>query len=333
LSYLSEAAGSASGIEQKILSANPILEAFGNAKTLRNNNSSRFGKFMNLSFDLDGVVVGCGTTNYLLEKSRVHKVSAGERSYHVFYQICMAYCEEMARKRDSNAKMSYQKRRTLRDLDSPQFKDARADLTKLNLGRPEEFHFLTQSQCITIPNVSDAEHFHEMEFACIRLGLTRPELEDAFAVCGAILHLGNLQFVDNSDGNGGCVVKSSETAKRALENASSLMGLPCEEISLRLRTKELVVRGEINVVQLTSIQAAEARDALCKSMYKNCFDWLVERTNIAMIDPNAANALEMPERGKFRKPQMLNRKFIGILDIFGFEIFELNGFEQVGGVY
>lgn len=282
---------------------------------------------MNLSFDLDGVVVGCGTTNYLLEKSRVHKVSAGERSYHIFYQVCTAYCEEMARKSDAGAKMSYHKRQTLRELDSPMFKDSRADLTKLNLGRPEEFHFLTQSQCISIPNVSDAEHFHEMEFACIRLGLTRPELEDAFAVCGAVLHLGNLQFVDNPDGNGGCQIRDTHAVKKALENSSKLLGLPCDEISLRLRTKELVVRGEVSVVQLTSVQAAEARDALCKSMYKNCFDWLVQRTNIAMIDPSLAIINE--ERGKFRKPQASSRKFIGILDIFGFEIFELNGFEQV----
>lgn len=329
LAYLSEAAGSASGIEQKILSANPILEAFGNAKTLRNNNSSRFGKFMNLSFDLEGVVVGCGTTNYLLEKSRVHKLALGERSYHIFYQICTAYCEQAAHNADPTMKVSYRQRQTLRELDSPQFKDARADISRLNLGRPEDFRFLTQSECITIPNVSDAERFHEMEFACIRLGLSKPELQDAFSVCAAILHLGNLEFVDNSDGNGGCELKVSPAVTRAMENASLLMGLPAEEISLRLRTRELVVRGETSMVLLNPVQAGEARDALCKAMYKNCFDWLVERTNIAMIDPNATAATMNEERGKFRKPATSSRKYIGILDIFGFEIFEQNGFEQV----
>ena len=326
---MSEAAGSRSGIEQKILSANPILEAFGNAKTLRNNNSSRFGKFMNLSFDINGVVVGCGTTNYLLEKSRVHKLAQGERSYHIFYQVCAAYCEHVAKRKDGNVPMSYHRRQTLRELDSPQFKNARADISRLHLGQPEQFRYLTQSECITLPNLSDAERFHEMEFACIRLGLTKPELEDAFSVCGAILHLGNIEFIDSSDGNGGCEVMPCTAVTSALEHAARLMGLPAEEVSLRLRTRELVVRGEVNLVQLTSVQAGEARDALCKAIYKNCFDWLVERTNIAMIDPHATPEVVSQERGKFHRPATTSRKFIGILDIFGFEIFELNGFEQV----
>ncbi|CAE7831732.1 myoI [Symbiodinium microadriaticum] len=225
--------------------------------------------------------------------------------------------------------MSYQRRQTLRELDSPQFKSARADLSRLELARPEEFCFLTQSNCITLPNVSDAEKFHEMEFACIRLGLTKPELEDAFSVCGAILHLGNLEFIDNTDGNGGCVLKEVSSVTSALENASRLMGLSEEEVSLRLRSRELVVRGEVNVVQLNKTQAGEARDALCKVMYKNCFDWLVERTNIAMIDPHATPEAIANERGRYHKPPTSSRKFIGILDIFGFEIFELNGFEQL----
>lgn len=325
LSFFSEAAGSATGIEQKILSANPILEAFGNAKTIRNNNSSRFGKFMNLSFEVaGGMIVGCGTTNYLLEKSRVHKQAVGERSYHIFYQICSAVADfQLNQSNESNTRESF-RRKTLYDADSASRRSQKGDLGPLSLtGNPEDYHYLIQSGCISIPNVSDFDQFSAMENACIKLGLQKSEINDMYSVCAAILHLGNINFVDKSDTtSGGCEIESSPKSLEALQNASKLMGLTAEEISLRLRTRELLLRGEINSIQNTATQAIEARDALSKMLYKRCFDWLVERTNLAMIDKQLNDQIAGP--GK--KGQ---RSHIGILDIFGFEIFDVNGFEQV----
>jgi myosin heavy subunit len=211
LSFFSEAAGSATGIEQKILSANPILEAFGNAKTLRNNNSSRFGKFMNLSFECQGgMIVGCGTTNYLLEKSRVHKQAIGERSYHIFYQICSAVTDSMNEMETTGltststtgeivggGRESSNRRKTFYDADSPSRRSQRGDLVNLSLtGNPEDYHYLLQSGCITIPHVSDFDQFNAMENACIKLGLKKSEINDIYAVCAVILHLGNIQFQD-----------------------------------------------------------------------------------------------------------------------------------------
>lgn len=322
LSFFSEAAGSSTGIEQKILSANPILEAFGNAKTIRNHNSSRFGKFMNLSFEVDsGIIVGCGTTNYLLEKSRVHKQASGERSYHIFYQICGAVADSLLNPlNESDARVSY-RRKTLYDADSDSRRSLRGDLGPLSLtGKPEDYHYLVQSGCIAIPNVSDFDQFSAMENACIKLGLQKSEINDMYSVCAAILHLGNIQFEDRSDTvSGGCELNSSPKSLEALHNAAKLMGLSADEISLRLRTRELVLRGEVNSIQNTAAQSVEARDALSKMLYKRCFDWLVERTNLAMIDQQSGNEVNNKN----------GRRHIGILDIFGFEIFDVNGFEQV----
>jgi myosin heavy subunit len=323
LSFFSEAAGSSTGIEQKILSANPILEAFGNAKTLRNNNSSRFGKFMNLSFDLQGgMIVGCGTTNYLLEKSRVHKQALGERSYHIFYQLSSAIADTILNNQSIPEPRESYRRKTLYDDDAPSRRCQRGDLMTLSLtGNPEDYHYLLQSGCTTIPNVSDFDQFMAMENACIKLGLKKSEINDIYFVCAAILHLGNIQFVDNSNTtSGGCQIDPAKACLEGLNNASKLMGLSAEEISLKLRTRELILRGEVNSIQNTAKQAVEARDAFSKMLYKRCFDWLVERTNLAMID-------RPPDESKTTNPPQ--RRHIGILDIFGFEIFDTNGFEQV----
>lgn len=347
LRYLTTVGSSSGGVEiqtgsimDKVLNSNPILEAFGNAKTLRNNNSSRFGKFMNLSFESNGVIVGCGTTNYLLEKSRVHKQAENERSYHIFYQICSAVDDLISSNSTGNVEITTQEhRKSLYEDDSPTRLSQRGDLTFLSLtGNPEDYHYLIQSGCTTIPNISDLEQFNATETACIKLGLTKKEINDIYGVCAAILHLGNIQFQDKSNTtSGGCDIIKTPSSLEALNNASKLMGLSPEEISLRLRTRELVLRGEVNSIQNTTKQAIEARDALCKMMYKRCFDWLIERTNLAMIDQQDQQQQELQkyQNGGYndvyygKKASIPQRRYIGILDIFGFEIFETNGFEQV----
>ena len=129
LQYLAEVAGSESGVEQQVLKANPILESFGNAKTLRNNNSSRFGKWMEVHFDGKNSIIGCKMISYLLEKSRVALQADNERNFHVFYQLLAGADDEMRR--------------------------------EFYLGAPEDYEFLNKSGCIYIEGTDDAADFHE----------------------------------------------------------------------------------------------------------------------------------------------------------------------------
>jgi myosin heavy subunit len=326
LSFLSEIAGSPTGVEKKILSANPLLEAFGNAKTLRNNNSSRFGKFMELHFDMKGGVMSCGTINYLLEKSRVHSQAADERSYHIFYQLCCASVQQkkiQASKRHSLLP-SFAHRKSLMVLGNEDIKEDRVDVSMLCLAESDKFRFLSRSGCVTIPGINDAEQFYETEISAINLGINKTEMFNLFSVCAIVLHLGNESFGSTLGSSEGCYVHDSDESISGLIHAARLLELDYEEISLRLRTREFVVRGEVNSVQLTSQQASEARDALCKALYKNAFDWLVHRCNSAMA---AKVTPTLNTKDEFKTS--LQDLRIGILDIFGFEIFELNGFEQV----
>lgn len=180
LAFLSEAAGSSTGVEQKVLSANPILEAFGNAKTLRNNNSSRFGKFMELYFDDRAKIIGCGTTNYLLEKNRVVMQTVGERSYHIFYQLCRAAEEQ---EKYGAPKASRSGGRGKND-------SARLDIRDLGLTSPDSFFFLNQSQCTTIPGIDDAMMFAETLQAFQQLGISQDEVLDLLKVSILPLYVG-----------------------------------------------------------------------------------------------------------------------------------------------
>jgi len=167
LGFLSEVAGGESGVEQKVLSANPLLEAFGNAKTLRNNNSSRFGKLMAMSFsDKTFEVVGCATENYLLEKSRVVHQSPMERNYHVFYMLCLA------------------------------------GEPHLNLAAgAEDFAYVNTSGCMAIDGVDDAAEFAGVVSAMRGLEISDMEQDEVFSAVAAILHLGNVSFEAKAGGH------------------------------------------------------------------------------------------------------------------------------------
>lgn len=320
LSFLSEIAGSPLGIEQKILSANPILEAFGNAKTLRNHNSSRFGKFMELSFDVgsysgEGSIIGCGTVNYLLEKSRVHKQGMGERSYHIFYQLCRAATATTTPTSIRHTRVS------LLDADAAELRCRKVDLSKLHLRSPEQYHYLSQSNCLDIAGVDDVSKFNEMESAAMKLGLSKIELTDLFSVCAVVLHLGNIKFKSAGEGT---IIDLSEVSKSGLELSAQLLGVDVNDLTQKLTTRELKLRGEVNVMQRTPSQSSDARDALAKALYMNAFDWLVMRLNEAMRVESTSRASSSGYGNTTN-----DVKKIGILDIFGFEIFDVNGFEQV----
>ncbi|KAJ0444734.1 putative myosin ATPase [Helianthus annuus] len=273
MQYLA-ALGGGSGIEYEILKTNPILEAFGNAKTSRNNNSSRFGKLIEIHFSETGKISGAKIQTFLLEKSRVVQCTDGERSYHSFYQLCAGA--------------------------PPSLRE------KLNLKSAREYKYLQQSTCYSINGVDDAEEFRVVVEALDAVHVSKENQENAFAMLAAVLWLGNVTFsiVDNEN-------HVEPIIDDALLNVAKLIGCEADDLKLALSTRKMKVGNDIIVQKLTLAQAIDTRDALAKSIYSCLFDWLVEQIN---------KSLAVGKRRTGRS--------ISILDIYGFESFDVNSFEQ-----
>ncbi|XP_052204413.1 myosin-1 [Diospyros lotus] len=273
MQYLA-ALGGGSGIEHEILKTNPILEAFGNAKTSRNDNSSRFGKLIEIHFSETGKISGAKIQTFLLEKSRVVQCTEGERSYHIFYQLC-AGAPSLLRE-------------------------------KLNLKTANEYKYLRQSDCYSISGVDDAEQFRIVMEALDVVHVSREDQESVLAMLAAVLWLGNVSFavIDNEN-------HVEPVADEGLITVAKLIGCTDVELKQALSTHKMRV-GNDNIIQkLTLSQAIDARDALAKSIYSCLFDWLVEQIN---------KSLAVGKRRTGRS--------ISILDIYGFESFDRNSFEQ-----
>ncbi|GLT25947.1 hypothetical protein SLA2020_010450 [Shorea laevis] len=273
MQYLA-ALGGGSGIEYEILKTNPILEAFGNAKTLRNDNSSRFGKLIEIHFSESGKISGAKIQTFLLEKSRVVQCSEGERSYHIFYQLCAGASH------------------VLRE--------------KLNLKSVDEYKYLKQSTCYSISGVDDAEQFRIVKEALDIVHVSQEDQESVFAMLAAVLWLGDVSFTMIDNENHVEVVEDE-----SLVTVAKLIGCSTGELKLALSMRKMRV-GNDNIVQkLTHSQAIDTRDALAKSIYACLFEWLVEQIN---------KSLAVGKRRTGRS--------ISILDIYGFESFDRNSFEQ-----
>ena len=268
LAFLADVAGSESDIEERILMANPVLEAYGNAKTLRNNNSSRFGKWIEIHFNNEGrTICGARIDNYLLEKSRLTYQQTDERNYHIFYQLCKSHVSSM-----------------------------------YGLGAPALYHYLNQSGCVDVRGMDDVAEFKEVEKSLRELGFTDEEKDWMFRVTCGVLNVGNATFEANGEG-------SRQTNSQVVKVSAEYLDLDPKLLDKTLLNRSIVVRGERSVIPLKPDAARDAVDALAKDVYGRLFDWLVKRVNQA-IDG---------EKGKI----------IGVLDIFGFEIFEINSFEQL----
>lgn len=277
MNYIARVSGGGEAVQRVkdiILESNPLLEAFGNAKSVRNNNSSRFGKYVEIQFTDSGLPVGGKISNFLLEKSRVVLRSCSERSFHIFYQMCAGA--------DSHMK------------------------EQLGLMGPENYSYLSQSETYTVEGHDDIHEFKETLNAMSVIGLSSDEQQQILQVAAAILHLGNVSFTETKN----CATVQDD---QFLAFPAYLLEVDAEALQTKLTSRRFDSKwggkSERLDVTLNVEQAVYSRDALAKGLYSRIFDYLVQRVNSAM---------ETKVQGQT----------IGILDIYGFEIFEKNGFEQ-----
>ncbi|KAJ0074872.1 hypothetical protein Patl1_33585 [Pistacia atlantica] len=276
-------------VEQQVLESNPVLEAFGNAKTVRNNNSRcvisfscvfcieilSFWKICEIQFDKNGRISGAAVRTYLLERSRVCQISDPERNYHCFYHLCAAPPEDNA---------------------------------KYKLGNPKSFHYLNQSNCYELDGVNDAHEYLATRRAMDIVGISDQEQESIFRVVAAILHLGNIDFAKGKEIDSSVI--KDEKSRFHLNMTAELLRCDAQSLEDALIKRVMVTPEEVITRTLDPVNAVASRDALAKTLYSRLFDWIVEKINVSIgQDPNS-------------------KSIIGVLDIYGFESFKVNSFEQ-----
>ncbi|XP_041993696.1 myosin-11-like isoform X2 [Salvia splendens] len=267
--------GEGRSVEQQVLESNPVLEAFGNAKTVRNNNSSRFGKFVELQFDHHARISGAAIRTYLLERSRVCQISHPERNYHCFYLLCAAPEE---------------------------------DIKKYKLGHPQTFHYLNQSTCFALDDVDDAHDYLATRKAMNVVGIGQEEQDSIFRIVASILHLGNVRFAKGEEIDSS--VLKDEKSKFHLQTAAELLMCDSKALEEALLKRVMVTPEEVINRCLDPDGVIVSRDGLAKTKYSRLFNWLVEKINLSIGQDSSSRSL------------------IGILDIYGFESFKTNSFEQ-----
>lgn len=278
MQYIANVSGGTSGDIQKVkdmvLATNPLLESFGNAKTLRNNNSSRFGKYLQIHFNAQGEPIGADITNYLLEKTRVVGQIVNERNFHIFYQF---------------TKGASQQQREI-----------------FGIQGPETYLYTSRAKCLDVDGIDDLAEFRDTLEAMKIIGLSQGEQDNIFRMLSAILWTGNLVFREDDDGY------AAVSDQSVVEFLAYLLEVDPQSLIKAITIRILTPRnGEVIESPANLAQATATRDALAKAIYNNLFDWIVERVNQSL------------------KAKQATSNSVGILDIYGFEIFEKNSFEQL----
>ncbi|XP_024623295.1 unconventional myosin-IXb isoform X9 [Neophocaena asiaeorientalis asiaeorientalis] len=272
--------GYASGVERTILGAGPVLEAFGNAKTAHNNNSSRFGKFIQVNYLESGIVRGAVVEKYLLEKSRLVSQEKDERNYHVFYYLLLGVSEE--------------------------------ERQEFQLKQPEDYFYLNQHN-LKIEDGEDLKHdFERLKQAMEMVGFLPATKKQIFSILSAILYLGNVTYKKKATGRDEGLEVGPPAA---LDTLSQLLKVKREILVEVLTKRKTVTSNDKLILPYSLSEAITARDSMAKSLYSALFDWIVLRINHALL-----NKKDMEES--------VSCLSIGVLDIFGFEDFERNSFEQ-----
>ncbi|KAF9615027.1 hypothetical protein IFM89_021598 [Coptis chinensis] len=247
MQYLTYVGGRAASddrtVEQQVLESNPLLEAFGNARTVRNDNSSRFGKFVEIQFDANGRISGAAIRTYLLERSRVVQITDPERNYHCFYQLCASG----------------------------------KDAEKYKLGHPSNFHYLNQSRTYELDGVSSALEYLKTRRSMDVVGISADDQQSIFRTLAAILHLGNIEFSPGKEHDSSTI--KDQNSSFHLQMASTLFMCDANLLLATLCTRSIQTREGMIVKALDCNAAIASRDALAKTVYARLFDWLVEKIN------------------------------------------------------
>ena len=291
LQYLAYAAtrgsnSSSHGLEERVLATSPLLEAFGNSQTVINNNSSRYGKFLMLQFDLSGKIMGCAIQTYLLEKVRIVKQQAGERGYHVFYYLA------------TGAPAAVRAELKLNDVKSYQY-----------LGADKAVAAKGQDQ-------DDKKMFAATEEAMRAVGFGSTEMRWVWALLAAVLSLGNITFKEDGDA-------TAVADERALHLVGEILRFDARAMGKALTTRRIKAGGEWIESPVKPEDAVRLRDGFAKAIYAKTFAWMVRTINTHLFtgeDPDGEEPVFVANKARF---------FVGILDIFGFEIFETNSLEQL----
>ncbi|GFO23507.1 unconventional myosin-xv, partial [Plakobranchus ocellatus] len=263
-------------ITEQILEANPLLESFGNAKTIRNDNSSRFGKYIEVFFK-NGGIVGAKTAEYLLEKSRIVTQAPEERNYHVFYEMLEELSDEQK--------------------------------AKYGLQTAPKYFYLNQGGSALIRGRDDADNYRKMTAAMDILNFERDEQETIVKILASVLHIGNMYFKVVQENNHDRAELGSDAE---IKWVAHLLDLSEDWLKQALTSKVTEARGDRFYTPYNLDQALDARDAVAKALYCRMFSWLVERINLIIC---------RAEREKSTS--------LAVLDIFGFEDFHHNSFEQL----